>query len=376
MTKKIKKAKVAVIYDFPFFATLLLKKNFQEDPSVTDMVTDGVTIRYNNDWVEKAPFEDIKATMCKAAMHDALLHPSRRGGRDLEQWREACDYAVADILEKNGIKLPPKLLRPEYSGLAAEKIYTQLGKKKKADQKKPGSQPGPQGNGKQPGQSPNGFGTVADTPKGVDIKELQAKAKQDLAGALFAAKRAGKSPACEDIIYDIINPKVPWQEVLARHLTEAARNDYSFSKPNVRYLQSGFILPSLYNLEVGEIVEAIDVSISMDKDAINEVTSETADIAATFNAHMTIIPCNTKVLNVQYIEPGDDFELQLKGKGGTDFRPPFAWLEEQGIVPKCLIYLTDGECDDFPEEPDYPVLWCITGGKKFEPPFGEVVYIE
>lgn len=43
--------------------------------------------------------------------------------------------------------------------------------------------------------------------------------------------------------------------------TEAARNDYSFTKPNRRYLQSGIIMPSLYNLEVGEIVLLADTSI-------------------------------------------------------------------------------------------------------------------
>ena len=55
-------------------------------------------------------------------------------------------------------------------------------------------------------------------------------------------------------------------------------------------------------------------------------------------------------------------ETALKGRGGTDFRPGFAWLEEQGIQPGVCLYLTDMECNRYPEaEPQFPVTWCNWG---------------
>ena len=40
----------------------------------------------------------------------------------------------------------------------------------------------------------------------------------------------------------------------------------------------------------------------------------------------------------------------LKGRGGTDFRPGFEWLDEQGIQPAVCLYFTDMECSSYPED--------------------------
>ena len=51
-------------------------------------------------------------------------------------------------------------------------------------------------------------------------------------------------------------------------------------------------------------------------------------------------------------------EIALKGRGGTDFRPGFEWLDEQGIQPGVCLYFTDMECSSYPEaEPPFDVLW-------------------
>ena len=40
-------------------------------------------------------------------------------------------------------------------------------------------------------------------------------------------------------------------------------------------------------------------------------------------------------------------EIALKGRGGTDFRPSFEWLEGQGIRPGVCLYFTDMECSSW-----------------------------
>ena len=59
--------------------------------------------------------------------------------------------------------------------------------------------------------------------------------------------------------------------------------------------------------------------------------------------------------------------------GGTDYRPVFAAVEAVGLRPSCLIYCTDLECDRYPDEPPYPVLWIAPESARNRPPFGEVL---
>jgi len=74
-----------------------------------------------------------------------------------------------------------------------------------------------------------------------------------------------------------------------------------------------------------------------------------------------------------------EFSTRPKGGGGTDFRPIFQYLEDEGIVADAVIVLTDC-CGRFPdEEPPYPVLWASIIDPKdlghYLPPFGEVVHV-
>jgi predicted metal-dependent peptidase len=54
------------------------------------------------------------------------------------------------------------------------------------------------------------------------------------------------------------------------------------------------------------------------------------------------------VQRVEQFDYGQPVTLHPAG-GGTDFRPVFAYLEEQAITPQSLIFLTD-LCGEFPEE--------------------------
>ena len=55
-------------------------------------------------------------------------------------------------------------------------------------------------------------------------------------------------------------------------------------------------------------------------------------------------------------------EITVKGRGGTDYRPGFAWLDEQGIEPGVCLYFTDMECSDFPQaEAPFPTIWVDYG---------------
>ena len=72
-------------------------------------------------------------------------------------------------------------------------------------------------------------------------------------------------------------------------------------------------------------------------------------------------------------------EIALKGRGGTDFRPGFEWLDEQGIQPTVCLYFTDMACSSYPEtEPAFPTIWVNWGPAPSEwnrEPWGERIDI-
>ena len=51
-------------------------------------------------------------------------------------------------------------------------------------------------------------------------------------------------------------------------------------------------------------------------------------------------------------------EIAIKRRGGTDFRPGFAWLDERNIRPGVCLYFTDMLCSSYPEtEPLFATIW-------------------
>ncbi len=96
------------------------------------------------------------------------------------------------------------------------------------------------------------------------------------------------------------------------------------------------------------------------------------------NGEVLVLLVNTKVIDAIEVDENTDLS-QIKISGGTDFRPGYDWLERDGREVSCIIYLTDGECYDFPKEDQIcaPTLWLLTKKPyiKWNPPFGETAYL-
>lgn len=376
------KAKVGIILNNPFFACLMMQKQFVEDASVKTCMTNGKILKYNPEFFLSLKNEELQGVICHEIMHTALLHHTRRNGRDIGDWNKACDYALNPILKEGKITLPKDaMIDPKFKDQSAEAIYRVLQEgKEKSDNNgnNPDNNGGNDGNGQ--AQPDFGMGGVEDAPAQTqsELDQIEAEAKQEVAQAMQIAKMQGSIPgSLQRLVEAAMQPKVDWKEELARFITDICRNDYSFSRPNRRYLHTGFILPSLYNIEIGSIVLIVDTSASMDEELLNLVAAEMHDIAAVFNTIIEVIYVDTKVAGSQTIEPNDVFKLEPKGGGGTDFRPAFPYMEENSINPAVTVYFTDGECNRFPEtEPDAPLLWAIYDNDSFKPPFGEVLYVD
>lgn len=385
-----------IIVQHPFFASILLHMNVQEDSSCDSLWVDGVNMGVNPSYLETRSFEDRITDIMRATLYVANLHHTRRQGRDQGMWSKACAYVVNDILKQSGRMLPKDAIHSiDYRDMSAEQVYSRLqqAQPQEGGQDSEGQSQGQDqgqgpGQGQDQGQNPGpGDGEVRDypgegegKPSPGDTKEHEEKVKSMVVKAKATAKSRGKEDgAINQMVHDITNPALPWKEVLARFLEEIARNDYSWNLPNPRYIQQGIYLPKLYSQEYGSIALLVDVSGSINKKDVDRFAAEVLEILNSYTemgqeAELLMVYVNTKVVGTQVVTSEQD--LQFSSGGGTDFRPGFEYLEQKDIEPKAAIYFTDGECNRFPKQaPDYPVLWAGTH-RRFNPPFGEVLLYE
>lgn len=352
-----------LVLDHPFFGVLSLKLEVIEDGSVKTLCTDGRKLKFNPDYVESLSSHELVGAMAHEVLHCANGHTWRRGHRDAKVWNHACDYAINPIVLDAGMVLPKGVLDGSpYKGMPAEEIYERI------------SQQSGQG-GEGEGQQADGCGEVVDC--GVDqLPEIQA---EWLAAVLNAARQAsamGRLPAgMERVVEEIKNPPQDWRAILRRFVQANARNDYSWQSPNPRYLHAGLFLPALRSETMPPLVVAVDTSGSIDEVILGQFRDEIEAIVGEMTPEkLHVVYCDNQVQKVEVFEAGEPVTMNPAGFGGTDFRPVFDWVENEGLQPACLVYLTD-MCGSFPlGAPDYPVLWGDTLGYGCAP-FGETVRI-
>ena len=249
--------------------------------------------------------------------------------------------------------------------------------------------------GTPPSCDPSGTGEVMDSPAGSGDDASAGQAPADVSAeeqawdeamhqALNLAKAQGKAPgAVQETIQDAHRSTLDWRSLLRRYTTDAAARDYSWSVPNRRFIDSGLYLPSIRSEGMGTLAVIIDTSGSVDSDALAAFWSEVREVAAEVEPErIVVLQVDAAVQDEEHYAPGELPErIVVKGRWGTDFRPGFERLAEQGIRPAVCLYFTDMDCDRYPEtEPEFSVVWVDwstrPGSSMQPPPWGEHIRID
>ena len=395
---RIQKARTTLLLDHPFFGTLLFRLGGKASRAVATMATDGVSLFYNPEFVDTLNAAELAGVLAHEVMHPALQHHTRRGDRNPARWNMACDYAINPMLLDAGLTLPKDvLIDNRFRGMSAERIYNLI----EEDDKQEGSSgesKSPSGNGTgapddgslqndeaanepQAPATPGGVGQVLDAsePKaesGPSVAEQEREWEIAVEQAETVAKVAGKLPGGAVRALEASQAaKVDWRELLRRAWSDTIPSDYSWMRPNRRHVWSGLYLPGIITEGVGEIAIAVDCSGSVNSRQLGLFQAEIRSILAAQRPRLVhLIYFDAAVQKVETYQGGQPVSLNPVGGGGTDFRPCFDWLQEQGVVPQTLVFLTD-LCGTFPSQvPPYPVIWASTEARRA--PFGEVVPME
>ena len=203
-------------------------------------------------------------------------------------------------------------------------------------------------------------GDSAETP--VDVAAEEQAWDEAMHQALNIARAEGKVPGrVEETVKGAHASTLDWRTLLRRYMTDAAKSDYSWSLPNRRFIDSGLYLPSIRSERMETIAVIIDTSGSLPAATLAEFWAELREVATEIRPEsVVVIQVDAAVQDAEEYAPDElPEEIALKGRGGTDFRPGFEWLDEQGIKPAVCLYFTDMECSDYPEaEPGFDVVWC------------------
>lgn len=370
---KIDKAKAQIVLDHPFFASILLKKQLKADSSIPTLCVDARgNISYNEKFIDGLTVPQVVWALCHEIGHVIGQHAVRRKHRDAFKWNYAGDAWINDMLDDAGVgqRIDGTVNIQGSKDKTTETIYDTL-----PDQPKGKNGQGQGGDGD---QWDNGLGhDIKDEDlTESEIKEIEANAKVEIAQAAQAAKARGKlSGKLAEIVADIINVKTPWYEILERYMTSKTQQDYTWTRPNRRFIGLDLYLPSMgTEPSMGEVVLQIDISGSVSKREIDYYNGHVSRIMKTCNpAKVHVLYTDTNVIKHEVFENGQDVHLSFYSGGGTHMPAGFDYCAEHGIEPEVFVCLTDGYTD-FGEQPDYPVVWCISSD--VQAPFGENVHFE
>ena len=304
---------------------------------------------------------------------------------DAKLMNVAMDLVINDTLKNDKIgKFPecglhdPKIATAKDSFIDAyKKVWNDDDKKKKAGRGGPTPAPGQPGGGFDQTMDP-GAGQGQD-PQTAAQGRSQTEWDTAVAGALASAKMQGKLPGnLERLLSEIVEPTVEWQDhIRAFFSRKVGSGSYDWNKPDKRLIQRDIYSPRRSGSGCGPVVVGIDTSGSIQQPELNVFFGELRGILDDVRpTEIHIVWCDDKVHKVDCVEDSADIDtLKPYGGGGTDFRPVFAWIDEAGVTPEALVYMTDGY-GSFPDQPpNYPVVWgAIVKGVKY--PFGDVVDIE
>src|ERR1700756_5321989 len=391
---RIQKARTALLLDHPFFGTLLFRLGARACSSIATMATDGVSLYFNPEFVETLSSPDLIGTLAHEVMHPALQHHIRRAGRSPKRWNMACDYAINPMLRDAGLTLPKDVLyEARFVGMSAEEIYNLLEAEENNSSQDQDGDAGDRGENAQAGKEPSCSNKDTDTPQvprtaggigqvldaatdnldGASVEEQAREWQMAVQQAENVARLAGKMPA--GAIRSLEASKaanVDWRELLRRAWSETIPADYSWTRPNRRHIWSGVYLPGVTSEGVGEVAIAVDCSGSIHARQLGLFEAEVRSILAGQQPQRVhVLYFDAEVHRYETYRAGQPIHLTPVGGGGTDFRPCFRWLEEKGIHPETLVFLTD-LCGTFPEKaPGYPVIWASTETRPV--PFGQVI---
>ena len=377
--EKILKASRSALYlKMRFLDVALCSLFFVPDPDAEIMGTDGLVLYYCPEELGRIYQKDpvlVQRLYLHEVLHGIFRHMIRRKGKDEEIYWLACDIAVESIidgLKHRAVQKSRSFLRREtyrklnarHPVLTAERIYkslqewelseTEIFRLRQEFRLDDHSYWPEDEDRKKQEQIENQWRKISEQTE-TDMETFSSE-QSSQAGDLMGQIRVENRDR-----YD-------YREFLRKFAV--MREEVTVDPDSFDYVFYSYGLSMYGNMpliepqewkevkKVQEFAIVIDTSMSCSGDLVKKFLEETYDILSEENSffhkvNIHIIQCDEQVQNDQKITDEKELKeymehLELRGEGGTDFRPAFAYvnkLMETGQFQdlKGLIYFTDGK---------------------------------
>jgi len=383
-SKKVRRARLQLMLGHPFLAAAMARYplvDAVEHPWCDTMATDGYYIYVNRDFSESLSETEIIGVLGHEVLHCVLGHIDRRGERHREIWNMAIDFATNLFLSDCGFTLPAGgLLDSGFKGMTSEDIYDHL----ISTEAQPdfGSDHQLSHAGGDRHIDPSDSEGMSKRAQEFPTKQERRRVRRVLAKEMASQLPGSRSGFLQEEIRQADTAHISWQQILSNFFNGLRRSDFRMFPPNKKHAWRGIYLPSLGTPGPDHIVVAVDTSGSMNASMLGKVLAEIDRLRSITECKLTLIECDTEIQRVEQFEAWDLTQANFRrrsfrGRGGTDLRVPFTWVNEN-IIQKGdnldgFFYMTDGYGPMPQSAGFFPTFWIVPRNMRDEFPFGQVL---
>lgn len=368
------KVKVFLSKNAAFLGSLMSSLEFSWDENIDTAATNGISIKFNPSYFNALVPTARISVLTHELWHVAYMHMIRRNERDPKIWNYACDTVLDNNMDYEGydmVNLYPVecgfpvgskcFINHDYDNLSAEQIYDIYMQDPEMGQSSMFCDL------EEPSKAEGGSHAVINAV-------VQAKTAATLGGA-----PSGTIPGeIETLLNKFLNPKLPWEQLLMNFFNDLVTSDYSWARPNRRYLADDLYLPSLVPTEGLENINYyLDVSGSVTDEQVIRFNSEVKYIKETFNPiKLTIALFDTKITNEIVLNQEDEFsQILVVGRGGTDLRPVREHIINSN--PNAAIIFSDLWVTPMEILPiPIPIIWVAIDNQSAQVNMGKLIHIK
>jgi predicted metal-dependent peptidase len=379
--------------DFSTLSGVVMMGNTNIVPDLPTAGTNGVDVFYGEEFVTTLSRKQLRFVQCHESLHKALRHCSDY--KDIvkkypQLSNIAMDYVVNALIEQTDpdhkfieyTTNPKPLLDPKYFNRSFVDVLQDLLKNGMGEG-------GGGGKGAGGGEQGTGVGNGEpldkhmDMPDDVDADELDKQIQDALNHGDMVQRRlkAGADKGGNPLSGLGVKRDTDWRNALREFIEQVVAGDEHsrFNPPNRRFFALDILMPTHFDVAVGELLIACDTSGSMGS-VYPTVFGEIANICTQANPEkVRIVWWDTSVCGEQLFNRGefDNIAGLLKpvGGGGTHPQCVADHIAKHEYKPTAVIWLTDGYLDACPTSVCANELWGVVNNDHFQPAHGKTLRI-
>lgn len=348
-----------------FYAHILFSMKIVWDETVSTAYTNGLVLGLSPDFFEAGTFGQRVFVLVHECDHVARMHIIRGKGYDHDIYNQAADHVINLTMKKAGFEMYDWVLCDHrFDGMATEEVYGIL-----------------MAENQQMPLPPNMM---------ADLREIGDEEESEVAGqiqdvvisAVMASKMAKDAPGTvpgevELFLDKLLNPKLPWNVILSRYMNRLAKSGFNWAKPNRRFLQQGYYLPSRQSRnKLMDFEVFTDISGSETDEDFLRYVSELHGIITKFKpGKITLSQFDTRITQTDVVKTVEDLaKVKFHGRGGTIITEVLNRIEK--TKPKLALIFSDGGFSFDRQTSKANIIWMIHDNPKWTAPFGKVIHFK